>query len=551
MKNQVPSPLSPVPIYTTHGSCNKPSVYLILTRRTVNKWESGDWMSVLVSGLESVCMTNVSDHQVVIAGGGPTGLMLAAELKLTGVDVVVLERRPTQELAGSRAGGLHSRGLELLDQRGIVDRFLAEGKTAQAAGFALVFIDISHFPTRHPYSLGLWQKHIERLLAERAGELGVPIRYGAEATGFTQDEFGVDVTLADGSSLRSEWLVGCDGGRSAIRKAAGIDFPGWNATTSSVLAEAQMSEEPEYGIQHDPHGVRSMNLLEDGKTVRILVTEPEVGPPTEPTLEDLSGLLKATYGTDFGVHSPVWITRFTDMTRQAASYREGRVLLAGDSAHIHYPAGGQGLQNGMQDAVNLGWKLGQVVNGTSPESLLDTYQAERHPTTARTLRHTMAQTALLRGDDRVEALREAMAEVLTMQEPRDHFAGLLSGLDLHYDLGEGHPLLGRRMPDLDLEAATGPTRVYTLLHDARPVFLNLGEPGSFDIAPWSDRVKSIDATTEGPWTLPVLGDVTAPTAVLVRPDGHVAWVGDGTADGLADALTAWFGAPAPAPVPTT
>jgi 3-(3-hydroxy-phenyl)propionate hydroxylase len=367
-------------------------------------------------------MTDVSDHQVVIAGGGPTGLMLAAELKLAGVDVVVLERRPTQELAGSRAGGLHSRGLELLDQRGIVERFLAEGKTAQAVGFALVFIDIGHFPTRHPYSLGLWQNEIERLLAERAGELGVPIRYGAEAIGFAQDRDGVDVALADGGSLRAGWLVGCDGGRSRIRKAAGIRFPGWDPTTSSVLAEAKMSEKPEYGIHHDPQGVRSLSLLEDGETVRILVTEPEVGPSTEPTLEDLSDLLKASYGTDFGVHSPVWITRFTDMTRQAASYREGRVLLAGDSAHIHYPAGGQGLQNGMQDAVNLGWKLGQVVNGISPESLLDTYQAERHPTTARTLRHTMAQTALLRGETRVEALREAMAEVLTMPEPRDHFA---------------------------------------------------------------------------------------------------------------------------------
>jgi 3-(3-hydroxy-phenyl)propionate hydroxylase len=486
-------------------------------------------------------MSEPFDHAVVIAGGGPTGLMLAAELKLAGVDVVVLERRPTQELAGSRAGGLHSRGLELLDQRGIVDRFLAEGKTAQATGFALVFIDISHFPTRHPYSLGLWQNHIERLLAERASGLGVPIRYGAEATGFSQDERGVDVQLADGSSLRAQWLVGCDGGRSPVRKAAGIDFPGWDATTSSVLAEAQMSEEPEYGIQHDPQGVRSLNLLEDGKTVRILVTEPEVGPATEPTLEDLSGLLKGAYGTDFGVHSPVWITRFTDMTRQAASYRKDRVLLAGDSAHIHYPAGGQGLQNGMQDAVNLGWKLGQVVNGTSPESLLDTYHAERHPTTARTLRHTMAQTALLRGDDRVEALREAMAEVLTMQEPRDHFAGLLSGLDLHYDLGEGHPLLGRRMPDLDLETGAGPARVFAQMHDARPVLLNFGDPGAFDIGLWSDRVKSIDAAYSGPLTLPVLGEIPAPTAVLIRPDGHVAWVGQGATDGLADALTTWFG----------
>jgi 3-(3-hydroxy-phenyl)propionate hydroxylase len=383
------------------------------------------------------------------------------------------------------------------------------------------------------------------LLAERARELGVPIRYDAEATGFSQDESGVDVELADGSSLRAEWLVGCDGGRSPVRKVAGIDFPGWEATTSSVLAEAQMSEEPEYGIQHDPQGVRSLNLLENGETVRILVTEPEVGPATEPTLEDLSALLKGAYATDFGVHSPIWITRFTDMTRQAASYREGRVLLAGDSAHIHYPAGGQGLQNGMQDAVNLGWKLGQVVNGTSPESLLDTYHAERHPTTARTLRHTMAQTALLRGDDRVEALREAMAEVLTMQEPRDHFAGLLSGLDLHYNLGDGHPLLlGRRMPDLDLETPDGPTRVFEQMHDARALLLNLGEPGAFDISPWSDRVKSIDATTEGPWILPVIGEVPTPTAVLIRPDGHVAWVGEGITEGLADALTTWFGATA-------
>jgi 3-(3-hydroxy-phenyl)propionate hydroxylase len=488
-------------------------------------------------------MSETFDHQVVIAGGGPTGLMLAAELKLAGVDVVVVERRPTQELAGSRAGGLHSRGLELLDQRGIVDRFLAEGKTAQAAGFALVFIDISHFPTRHPYSLGLWQNHIERLLAERAGELGVPIRYGAEATGFTQDEFGVDVELADGDSLRAEWLIGCDGGRSAIRKAAGIDFPGWEATTSAVIAEAQLAEEPEYGVKNDAQGVRGLDLLEDGKTVRMLVTEREDGPPTEPTLEDLSDLLKSTYGSDFGVHSPVWISRFTDATRQAASYREGRVLLAGDSAHIHYPAGGQGLQNGMQDAVNLGWKLAQVVHGTSPDTLLDSYHAERHPVAARVLRNTMAQTALRRSDDRTKALGDTLSELLTMDEPRRRFAAMQAGLDIHYDLGEGHPLLGRRMPDLDLMTADGPQRVFALLHDARPVLLNLGEPGSFDVAAWADRVQLIDADCAGPWELPVLGDVSAPAAVLIRPDGYVAWVGDRAGLGLPEALTTWFGPP--------
>jgi hypothetical protein len=229
------------------------------------------------------------------------------------------------------------------------------------------------------------------------------------------------------------------------------------------------------------------------------------------------------------------------MTRQAATYRAGRVLLAGDAAHVHSPVGGQGLNTGVQDAVNLGWKLAQVVNGTSPEGLLDTYHAERHPVAARVLRTTMAQVALMRVDDRIEALRDSVAELLSMDEPRKRFAGMLSGLDIHYDLGEGHPLLGRRMPDLDLVTADGPLRVFTLLHDARPVLLNLGEPGGFDITPWADRVQMVDAEYAGPWELPALGAVTAPTAVLIRPDGHVAWVGDLTDPGLPDALTTWFG----------
>ena len=249
------------------------------------------------------------------------------------------------------------------------------------------------------------------------------------------------------------------------------------------------------------------------------------------------------YGTDFGIHSPTWISRFTDMTRQAATYRAGRVLLAGDSAHVHYPAGGQGLSLGVQDAVNLGWKLAQVVNGISPESLLDTYQDERHPVAARALQHTMAQGVLQRPDDRIKALVDMVSELAIMEEPRKRLAGIISGLDIHYDLGEGHPLLGRRMPDLDLVTADGPLRVFTLLHDAKPVLLNLGEPGGFDIAPWADRVKLIEAEYVGPWELPVLGAVTAPTAVLIRPDGYVAWVGDGTDTGLRDALTTWFGAP--------
>ncbi len=277
--------------------------------------------------------------------------------------------------------------------------------------------------------------------------------------------------------------------------------------------------------------------------MRVVVTEQQLGPSSEPTLRDLSEALITVYGTDFGIHSPTWISRFTDMTRQAAAYRAGRVLLAGDSAHVHYPAGGQGLSLGVQDAVNLGWKLAQVVNGTSPESLLDTYQDERHPVAARALQHTMAQAALQRRDERMKALVDVVSELASMDEPRKRLAGIISGLDIHYDLGEGHPLLGRRMPDLDLVTADGPLRVFELLHDARPVLLNLGEPGGFDITPWADRVQLIDASYDGAWELPVLGAVTAPTAVLIRPDGYVAWVGEPDPTRTPEALTTWFGPP--------
>ena len=500
----------------------------------------------------------MTEHAVVIAGGGPTGLMLAAELALAGVDVAIVERRPNQELPGSRAGGLHSRAIEVFDQRGIADRFLSEGQVAQVAGFAFNRLDISDFPTRHNYGLGLWQNHIERILAGWVDELAVPIYRGREVTGFAQDDTGVDVELADGGSMRAGYLVGCDGGRSVIRKAAGIEFPGWDPTTSALLAEVEVAEEPELGTRNDELGVHAFGREEyeivDGEIVfaeegpvRVMVTEAHPGAAGEPTLRDLSEALITVYGTDYGIHSPTWITRFTDMTRQAASYRDGRVLLAGEAAHVHYPAGGQGLNTGVQDAVNLGWKLAQVVNGVSPASLLDTYHSERHPVAARVLRNTMAQTALMRpADARLEALRETVSELLSMEEPRKRYAGMLSGLDIHYDLGEGHPLLGRRMPDLDLVTADGPLRVFTLLHDARPVLLNLGEPGGFDIAPWAERVRMIDARYAGPWELPVLGAVTAPTAVLIRPDGYVAWVGDLTDPGLPDALTTWFGPPAAA-----
>ncbi len=487
----------------------------------------------------------MTGHAVVIAGGGPTGLMLAGELALAGVDVAIVERRTSQAIAGQRAGGLHARTIEVLDQRGIADRFLSEGTVAQVAGFAGARLDISDFPTRHPYGLGLWQIHIERLLAEWVGELDVQFHRGRDVTGFAQDAAGVDVELADGPSLRAEYLVGCDGGRSAVRKAAGIEFPGWEPTTSFLIAEVELAEEPEWGMRKDATGIHGFSRLEDGP-VRVMVTEQHLGAAGEATLRDLSEGLTAVWGTDYGVHSPTSISRFTDMARQAAAYRDRRVLLAGDAAHVHNPVGGQGLNVGVQDAVNLGWKLAQVVERTSPDSLLDTYHAERHPIAARVLRDTIAQVSLFRVDERVQTLIDTFAELLAMDEPRRRFAGRMSGLDVHYDLGEGHPLLGRRMPDLDLVAADGPLRVFTLLHDARPVLLDLGTPGGLDIAPWSDRVRLIDAEHAGEWELPVLGSVAAPAAVLIRPDGYVAWVGQGTDVGLADALTSWFGPPATA-----
>ena len=485
----------------------------------------------------------MTEHTVVIAGGGPTGMMLAAELALAGVDVAIVERRPNHVLVGSRAGGFHSRTIEVLDQRGVADRFLAEGQVAQAAVFGTTVLDMSDFPTRHPYSLGIWQNQIERIMAAWISELPVRIYYGSEVTGFGQDDAGVDVQLSGGESLRAQYLVGCDGGRSVIRRAAGIEFPGWDPTRSNLIAEVEVTEEPPRGVRYDAIGVHGLQRLEDGKTVRVVVTEKQIGPSSEPTLRDLSEALITVYGTDFGIHNPTWISRFTDMTRQAAAYRAERVLLAGDSAHVHYPAGGQGLSLGVQDAVNLGWKLAQVVNGTSPDSLLDTYQAERHPVAARALQFTMAQTVLQRPDERIKPLVDVVSELAIMDEPRKRLAGTISGLDIHYDLGEGHPLLGRRMPDLDLVTAGGPLRVFTLLHHARPVLLNLGEPGGFDITPWADRMQAIDAEYAGMWELPVLGAVTAPTAVLIRPDGYVAWVGEGTDTGLRDALTTWFGPP--------
>ncbi|AQT83172.1 hypothetical protein B1R94_27990 [Mycolicibacterium litorale] len=482
-------------------------------------------------------------HAVVIAGAGPTGLMLAGELALGGADVAIVERRTSQGLVGQRAGGLHSRTIEVLDQRGIADRFLAAGQVAQVAGFAQIRLDISDFPTPHPYGLALWQGDIERILADWVTELGVPIYRGTEVRGLRQHDGGVDIELSDGRTTRADYLVGCDGGRSVIRKAAGIGFPGWDPTTSYLIALAEVADEPPWGIRRDAVGIHGFSRQDDGP-VRIMVTERQLRSSAgEPTLADLRAAVAAVYGSDFGIHTPTSIARFTDVTRQASAYRSGRVLLAGDAAHIHHPAGGQGLNTGVQDAVNLGWKLAQVVNGVSPPSLLDTYHDERHPVGARVLHTTLAQIALLRTDDRTAALHDTMSELLGMDEPRKRLAAQMSGLDIRYDCGDGHPLLGRRMPDLHLDSGTG-RRVFTLLHEARPVLLSFG--GAPRVSGWTDRVRSVPAGFTGTWELPVLGAVEAAAAVLIRPDGHVAWVGDESAAGLTETLTTWFG-PARAP----
>ncbi|MEZ4408180.1 MAG: FAD-dependent monooxygenase [Polyangiales bacterium] len=482
----------------------------------------------------------MSVHSVVIVGGGPTGLMLAAELALARVDVAVVERRVTQEIEGFRAGGLHPRSLEALDQRGVVDRFVALGQKAPVASFSTVTLDVSDMPTRHNYRLALAQSHIERLLAEWADALGVTFLRGTELTDFSQDNDGVTVTLSNGQTLRTRYLVGCDGGRSLVRKKAGIGFPGTDPSVSYLIAEATLADDAPWGMHHGEKGNHGLGKTEDGRA-RLVIPEASVTRGVEPTVDALREALVATHGSDFGLRDVTWLSRFSDMARQAAAYRAGRVFLAGDAAHVHSPVNGQGLNTGLQDAVNLGWKLAQVLRGTSPDSLLDTYHAERHPVGARVLHNTLAATALGRGDPRSTALRENVTALLALDDARKRYGAMMTGLDIRYDLGEGHPLLGRRVPDLDLTTDDGPTRVFALLHDARPVLLTLDGGSSLDITPWADRVKRVDARASAPWDLPGLGAVSPPAAVLIRPDGHAAWVGDGSDDRLRDALTRWFG----------
>ena len=480
----------------------------------------------------------MQQHAVTVVGGGPVGLVLAAELGLVGVDVAVLERRERPDVESARGGGLYARSLEVLDQRGVADRLLAEGRTVPTAAFAEVPLDLGRLPSRHAYTLALSQDRVEHHLAGWADELGVPVVRGCEVVGVRQDDDGVDVALAGGGTLRTRWLVACDGARSTVRRAVGVPLVGTDATGSWLVSEVWLREPARHGVQRDAKGVWAMAPLPDGR-VRVVLRDERVT-TGDPTLDDLRTALTTLYGTDFGVHDPTWLSRFTDAARQATAYRVGRVLLAGDAAHVHGPVGGQGLNLGLQDAVALGWRLAQVVDGTAADGLLDGYHDERHPVGARVLELTRAMTALQRADEGVQALLAVLRDPLGVAGAQDRLAARLVGLDVRYDLGAGHPLLGRRVPDLDVETAGRATRVHALLRTGRPLLLVLGGP-PLDVGGRSGRLQVVTGAVPGAWVLPVVGTVAPPTAVLVRPDGHVAWVGEGSDAGLTEALARWCG----------
>lgn len=471
---------------------------------------------------------------VIVAGGGPTGLMLAGELRLHGVRVVVLEKE-AEPAAFVRALGLHVRSIEVMDQRGLLERFLENGRQypLSAGFFAGIPKPAPELDTTHSYVLGIPQPVTDRLLAERATELGAEIRRGCALAGLSQDEDGVTVELNDGTQLRSRYLVGCDGGRSTVRKLLGIGFPGEPTRVETLLGEMEVGVSPEtvaevvaevrktqkrFGLGPFGEGVYRVVVPADG------LAEDRTVPPT---LEEFKQQLRAVAGTDFGVHSPRWLSRFGDATRQAERYRVGRVLLAGDAAHIHPPTGGQGLNLGVQDAFNLGWKLAAEVDGWAPEGLLDTYQAERHPVAADVLDNTRAQMHLMSTEPGAQAVRRLVSELMDFEEVNRHLTEKITALGVRYDFGEGHDLLGRRMTDMKLQQG----RLYELMHGGRGLLLD--RTGRLSVEGWADRVDHVvDAADE----------LDVP-AVLLRPDGHVAWVGEDQQD-LLGGLSRWFGAAA-------
>ncbi|WP_353952040.1 FAD-dependent monooxygenase [Knoellia sp. S7-12] len=472
---------------------------------------------------------------VIVVGAGPTGVMLANELKLQGVDVVVLDKdlEPNPMV---RSMGLHARGIEIMEMRGLLDRLLPQGTKYPTDGFfaGIRTSEPVELATTHPYTLGIPQPLVEGALRARADELGVEIRRGVEAVGVSQDDDGVDVELSDGTTMRAAWVVGCDGGRSAVRRLLNIAFPGESARRQWLLGEAELTTPLDEVMTvitrvHETHRGFGAGPVGDG-VYRIVVPAAEVvdeGAP-QPTLDDLRTQLTAYAGTDFGVHSPRWLSRFGDATRLAERYRVGRVLIAGDAAHVHPPQGGQGLNLGMQDAFNLGWKLAATVRGTAPEGLLDTYESERHPVAAEVLTVTRAQAELQSPEPGPQAVRTLLAEAMEFPGVHAHLLGKVTSLGIRYAVGPGSDLLGRRQRDVTF-ASGG--RLYPLLHNARGVLVD--QTGVLSAEGWADRVDLVAERSD---------DLEVP-ALLLRPDGHIVWVGDG-GTGLRESLERWFGAPA-------
>ncbi|WP_280840552.1 rifampin monooxygenase [Micromonospora sp. A200] len=471
---------------------------------------------------------------VIVAGGGPTGLMLASELRLHGVHALVLEKE-SEPTAFVRALGLHVRSIEVMDQRGLLERFLAHGQQYPVGGFFAGIDKPSpvRLDTAHPYVLGIPQTTTDRLLAERATELGAEIRRGCELVGLSQDDDGVTAELADGTQLRSRYLVGCDGGRSTVRKLLGVDFPGEPTRVETLLGEMEVTAPPEklaavvaevrkthkrFGLAPFGEGVYRVIVPAEG------LAEDRTVPPT---VEEFRQQLRVFAGIDFGVHSPRWLSRFGDATRQAERYRVDRVLLAGDAAHIHPPVGGQGLNLGIQDAFNLGWKLAAEINGWAPEGLLDSYHTERHPVAADVLENIRAQMQLLSPEPGPQAVRRLVSELMDFENVHRYLIEKITAIGVRYDFGDGHELLGRRMRDIGLKRG----RLYELLHDGRGLLLD--RTGRLSVTGWADR---IDHVVDGSEELDV-------PAVLLRPDGHVAWAGEDQAD-LLSQLPRWFGAAA-------